>query len=90
MAKATLTINHEAGLHARPASLFVKAAQGFEADIQVSNLTAEKGPVDAKSILKVLTLAANKGSEIKITADGPDADDAVASLVALIEGNFGE
>ena len=90
MAEATLTINHEVGLHARPASLFVKKAQSFASTITVTNLTTGSDPADAKSILRVLKLAVAQGHSIKIQADGDDADEAVSELAAMIEGNFGE
>jgi phosphotransferase system HPr (HPr) family protein len=85
-----LTVNHSVGLHARPAAQFVKAASGFEADISVTNATEGGDPVDAKSILSVLTLGVHQGYEIEITADGSDAKEALETLTELVESNFGE
>ncbi|NIS79743.1 MAG: HPr family phosphocarrier protein [Anaerolineales bacterium] len=90
MEKVRLTVNHSVGLHARPAAQFVKTANTYEANITVSNLTKKSDPVDAKSILSVLTLGVHQGYEIEITADGSDANQALEALTALVENNFGE
>lgn len=87
MPEVKIVVNHKVGLHARPAATFVKAANQFKSNIQVS--TTERS-VNAKSILSVLTLGVNQGTEITIHAEGEDADTALQSLVALIEDNFGE
>lgn len=83
----TLTITHPAGLHARPAALFVQTAARFRSDIAV---TANGKTVNAKSMMGVLSLGASKGSQVEITADGEDASAALAALKALVESNFGE
>jgi len=87
MPEVNITINHPSGLHARPASLFVKEASKFKSTIRVVC-----GPKEgnAKSILSVLTLGANQGSCITIKAEGEDSDQALQALTALIESNFGE
>lgn len=90
MVEATLTIRHPAGLHARPAALFVQTAARFKATVKVTNLTRGTKPVDAKSILSVLTLGVSQGHEIHVTADGADADTAVQTITELVESNFGE
>lgn len=87
MSRITLTVNHSSGLHARPAALLVKTAKQFSSDITVSHNGKE---ANAKSILNILTLGVNQGSEISISADGEDTDEALAALEALIQGNFGE
>lgn len=87
MSRITLTVNHSSGLHARPAALLVKTARQFSSDITVSHNGKE---ANAKSILTILTLGVNQGSEISISADGEDTDEALAALEALIQGNFGE
>ena len=87
MPEIILTINHEVGLHARPASMFVQTAAKFNADIEV---THAETTVNAKSILAVLTLGAHQGAEIIIRAEGDDADDALAALEKLVLDNFGE
>ncbi|GJM39793.1 MAG: phosphotransferase [Ardenticatenaceae bacterium] len=90
MAEITLTIQHEAGLHARPLAQFVKLARQYDATIEVTNLTREKGPANGTSPLKLMLLAILKGHEIKIYAAGPQAEEAVVALEALIERNFEE
>ena len=87
MSLTSLTVNHNSGLHARPAALLVKTARQFSSDITVSHNGKE---ANAKSILTILTLGVNQGSEISICADGEDADEALAALEDLIQSNFGE
>ena len=58
MQSIRLTVNHSVGLHARPAAQFVQSASKFESEITVANITKESDPVNAKSILSVLTLGA--------------------------------
>jgi phosphotransferase system HPr (HPr) family protein len=90
MAETTLTVTHSVGLHARPASLFVKEAVKFHSKITVMNITSGKKTVDAKSIISVLSLGVQKDHQILITAEGDDADDALKALTALVASNFGE
>ena len=75
------------GLHARPAAEFVKAATRFLSDIFVSKDGME---VNGKSIMGMMMLAAEAGSEIVIRATGDDAHEAVGQLVSLVERGFGE
>lgn len=77
MASFTHTIDDEVGLHARPAAVFVRTAAGFSADITV---TRDDRTADAKSLLEVLQLEAGKGAVITVTAEGDDADAAIAAL----------
>ncbi|HEC24304.1 MAG TPA: HPr family phosphocarrier protein [Chloroflexi bacterium] len=90
MPQVEVTVQHEVGLHARPAALFVKLASSFPCDITIANKTTDGQPVNAKSILSVLTLGVNKGHTIVIEAEGEQADEAVAALKELVESNFGE
>jgi len=87
MSEVTVIVNHDVGLHARPASVFVQTAAKFSSDIQV---THDETTANAKSILGVLTLGAHKGAEIIIKAEGDDADDALKTLEQLVLDNFGE
>jgi phosphotransferase system HPr (HPr) family protein len=87
MPEINLTITHEVGLHARPASMFVQTAAKFSSDIEVTH--GEK-TVNAKSILAVLTLGVHKDAEITVKAEGPDADEALKALEELVADNFGE
>ncbi len=78
--KETL-VGPEAGLHARPAAVFVKKAKEFDSDIKVVKDGRE---ANAKSTLKVMTLGAKKDDKILIRAEGEDAEAAVDALVELI------
>jgi len=90
MPAITLTVNHSAGLHARPAALFVKMAASFPCNITVRNLTSGKQPANAKSVLSVLTQGVNQGHEIELEAQGEKAEEALKAIQELIESNFGE
>ena len=82
-----ITINNEVGLHARPATFFIQRANEFKSGIWVEK---EERRVNAKSLLGVLSLGIVKGTTITLIADGSDEDEAINSLMALIEDNFGE
>ena len=86
-ASTQVTIINKLGLHARPAMSFVDTASGFKSDIQV---TKDGQVVDGKSIMQLMMLAATAGSELHIEAEGPDAEQAVAALVKLVESKFDE
>ncbi len=75
------------GFHARPAAEFVRLAASFRCDLWLEKDGVE---VNAKSILGVLMLAAEKGSQLMIRAKGDDADDALMALGDLIAGGFEE
>ena len=85
--QVTLLIQNQLGLHARPAALFVQMANRFKSEIEV-----QKGRtrVNGKSIMGIMTLAAGRGVQISIRANGSDAAKAIAALTKLIRGNFGE
>jgi len=76
------TVRSELGLHARPAGEFAVMAGRFESEIWVGN---GREWVDGRSVLSLLSLAAGRGVELTIRATGPDADEAIAALGALIE-----
>ena len=78
------------GLHARPAAMFVKTAAGFAAKVTLENLDRGAAPIDAKSILMVMSAGVSKGHAIRLTADGADEDDAITTLEAFIDGGMGE
>lgn len=80
---ARTTLVNKDGLHARPAADFVKRASGFEATVTVNG-------VDAKSLLRIMSLGLGVGSELTLTAEGTDAQAALDDLVGLIESGFGE
>ncbi len=87
MPEITVTILHPAGLHARPAALFVQTAARFASTVQVQ---LGERRANGKSILSILTLGAKQGASVTISAEGDDAEQALASLQALIESNFAE
>ncbi len=86
-ARARVEIINKRGLHARASAKFVKTANGFDAEIRVAKDGAE---VDARSIMGLMMLAAGPGCCIDITAEGPQAEAALAALVALVAARFGE
>ncbi len=75
------------GLHARPAALFVKTASRFGAEVELGK---DGMMVNGKSIMGVMMLAAECGSDVIITARGPDAGAAVDALAELVASGFGE
>ncbi len=83
--EVVLTLKNALGLHARPAAKFVQTAATFKSEIQVRNLTAGKGPVSARSLLGVISLGAVKGTQIGLSANGPDARQALDTLSTLVE-----
>ncbi|HEX6385515.1 MAG TPA: HPr family phosphocarrier protein [Anaerolineae bacterium] len=88
MARVRLTVNHKAGLHARPAAVFVLETNKYQADVCIRNVTKQSGWVNAKSILSVLTLGVEKGHEIELEAEGKDEAEAIQALALLIGGDF--
>lgn len=84
------TVRNASGIHARPASLFVQKASGFESNVTVRNITKDSDAKDAKSILMVMSLGMACGSDIEIAAEGSDEQAAVDALVELIESGCGE
>ena len=90
MPTITLTIEHEAGLHARPLAQFVKTVNEFDVVVQVTNLTREKGPANGASPLSLLLLAVLNGHQIEVETDGPQAVEALKALEDLVKNNFGE
>jgi phosphocarrier protein len=90
MPETTLTVKHEVGLHARPLALFVKTVNEYDAEIQVTNLTREKGPVNGASMIQLLLLAVLPEHQIKIETSGNQGEQLMAALKELVERNFGE
>ena len=85
MTSRTITVVNALGLHARAAARFVRIAGGFKSQIRV---TRGARTMDGKSILGLLLLAAARGSELQIAADGPDEDAAVEALCSLAARGF--
>ena len=87
MVSEQVRIINPTGLHARPASVFVKAANGFKSDVAV--ISGDKR-INAKSIVKVMSTALKQGTDIVIEASGEDETEAVRALVDLVKSGFGE
>ncbi|MCC5906410.1 MAG: HPr family phosphocarrier protein [Balneolaceae bacterium] len=80
-----VTVLNESGLHARPASVLVKTASRFKSEFYIKMYGYK---VNGKSILGVMTLAAEAGAEMELIVDGPDEDEALEKLVKLFENKF--
>lgn len=78
---------NELGLHARPAAEFVKVASRFQAEIALGR---DEMVVNGKSVLGVMTLAAECGAELVLRAEGKDAEAAIGALEALVRNRFHE
>jgi phosphocarrier protein HPr len=87
MRERTVRIVNKLGLHARPAAEIVKTAARFKSDITILRDDLE---VNGKSIMGVMMLAAEFGSNVLIRAEGVDADAALDALAALVAAKFGE
>ncbi len=87
MVQKSFTITNKTGLHARPAAMLVKTTGKFKSEIFISKDGYE---VNGKSIMGVMTLAAEKGSVIDVTVKGPDEEEAIAAIEKLITSNFYE
>jgi len=87
MIKKELKIKNKTGLHARPAALLVKTAGKFKSEIFISK---DGYKVNGKSIMGVMTLAAESGSVVEVFIDGPDEGEAMTALEDLIENKFYE
>ena len=85
MIEQSLIIENRLGLHARPSAMFVQMAAGFVSQVF---LIKDGFEVNAKSILSVLMLAAEKGSEIIIKTDGEDEKEAIETLGAFLKGSM--
>lgn len=85
MVSQKVTVKNEAGLHARPASVLVKVASRFKSEFYIRMYGYE---VNGKSILGVMTLAAESGAEMELILDGPDEDEALSAIVTVFENKF--
>lgn len=87
MREKVVTVRNSLGLHLRTAGMFAQTAGRF-----VSNIYLQKGlmKVNAKSIMGIMMLAAGEGTELTITTDGADEEEAIVELTALIESGFHE
>ena len=85
--RRSMEIVNKLGLHARAAAKLIDLASGFESSIRIRRDGRE---ADAKSIMKVMMLAASKGVNVEVVAHGADAAEAVEAIEKLVAGRFGE
>ena len=86
-ATRVVTIVNPQGMHLRPADLFVRLANQFQATVEILK---DGERFDGKSVLSMLTLAAGQGTQLSLQASGPDAEDALTALDELVRQGFGE
>ncbi|MEY2730407.1 MAG: HPr family phosphocarrier protein [Betaproteobacteria bacterium] len=87
MVKTAITISNQLGLHARASAKLTKLAGSFACSVHLSRNDRR---INAKSIMGVMMLAAGLGAEVEIECEGPDEQQALEALVALINDKFGE
>ena len=85
MVSKEVVINNQVGLHARPATFFIQKANEYKCSIWVEK---EERRVNAKTLLGVLSLGIVKGTTVNIIADGSDEEEAIATLVELVNSDF--
>ena len=81
--RSTVTITNEQGLHMRPISLLVKLAQSFQSKVSVSKAGLQA--VDGRSMMDLLTLGAEQGTELTVEVCGPDQEPALRALIDLLK-----
>ncbi len=87
MIKKTVKVANKLGLHARPAALLVTTASKFESQFFISKDSIR---VNGKSIMGVMMLAAEMGTELILEVDGPDEAEAIEEIMKMIASGFGE
>lgn len=87
MIRQTLTISNKLGLHARASAKLTKLAGGFHCEVF---MTRNGRRVNAKSIMGVMMLAAGLGSDVEVETEGPDEQQAMDAIAALVNEKFGE
>lgn len=87
MVKRKVIVTNASGLHARPASTFVKEAKKYKCSLTIKTRGKEK---DGKSIMGILSCAICQNTEIELVCDGEDEEAAADALAELIESGFGE
>ncbi len=86
-AATEFTLENEAGLHARPAALLVRAIAGVDADVRIR---FGAGEADGHSVLAIMSLGARKGDRVHVEATGPQAQEAITRVEALVQRRFDE
>jgi phosphotransferase system HPr (HPr) family protein len=89
MIERRVVITNRLGLHARAAAMLVRTAGAFKSALRLERADGTAS-ADAKSILSVLMLAASRGTELLVTAEGADESEAISAVCALFAGGFGE
>lgn len=87
MVEREVTIRNRAGLHTRPAAAIVKLAAKYKSEFYIEKDNIQ---INGKSIIGVMTLAAEQGSKLVIRFDGPDEKESCRAMVELFESGFGE
>ncbi|MBK9579638.1 MAG: HPr family phosphocarrier protein [Fibrobacterota bacterium] len=82
-----LKVINRFGLHARPAAMLVETASRFDCEVTLSK---DGVSANGKSIMSVMLLAAESGSEVELAAEGPQADGAIEAIDALFQARFNE
>jgi phosphocarrier protein len=85
--RASAVIKNKRGLHARASAKIVEASARFQSEIEVIK---DGQAVNGRSIMGLMMLAASIGSTVEVTAEGPDAAEAMTAMLALIDAKFGE
>jgi phosphocarrier protein HPr len=88
MVEKSVTIVNDLGMHARPSAALVEITGRHPCDVRVSKDGGD--PVNGKSILGIMTLAAEQGSTLLISCDGPGEDEVLQEMIALVEKGFDE
>ncbi|MBN1949033.1 MAG: HPr family phosphocarrier protein [Candidatus Cloacimonetes bacterium] len=87
MIRKTIVIENKLGMHARPATMIVKAATKYRSEFRIRKGDAE---INGKSIMGVMTLAAEYNSELELIADGVDEEYLIEEIAGLFASKFGE
>ena len=87
MIQREVVVKNRAGLHTRPASMIVRTASRFDADVYIQKDNYE---INGKSVIGVMTLAAEQGAKLTLIFDGEDEEEAAEAVVNLFEEGFGE
>lgn len=87
MIRETITITNPTGLHLRPAGIFCNTASKFKCKV---TFRYDETTANAKSVLSVLGACIKRGDEIELECDGPDEEEAMAAMIAVIKSGLGE
>lgn len=87
MIEREVTVRNRAGLHTRPASMLVRTASQFDSEIY---LRRDNYQINGKSVIGVMTLAAEQGATLTLVVEGEDEEDAAEAVADLFEDGFGE